>query len=229
MRRLIYLLALLLLFLSHIQLTYGGPTTPAGLARREVLVGIKKYRMSRRSKRQLVHKHLKGKQDVCAVDSKESLRCGLLNTDGLSEGTFLDVENTILQKDLDFCVLLETKRRAEDPGTDIKIDGYDHSEIKRSDVAGDRDGGGIVFYTKQSDGLVFRRHAPDIGNDALAYVNQERFWITLSSQSHKTAICGLYLGQCWILALFYFHLETTFLFFNREGGLPYKMYIIFKE
>ena len=73
-------------------------------------------------------------------------------------------------------ILLETKRRLEECDIDVTIPGYSVHEALRSNVAEDKDGGGIALYTKLSDGLMFKRHTPDI------------------NQSSKTAVCGVYLG-----------------------------------
>ena len=127
--RLIYIWTLLILLFSHLQLAYGGPSLPATLPRHEILLGVERIRLYRRSRRQQVHRVSKKKQLPGVEESKNSLTCGLLNTDGLGAGTFVDVENTILKKDLDFCVLLETKRRVEDPGSNIEIGGYTHTEV----------------------------------------------------------------------------------------------------
>ena len=149
---------------------------------------------ARRHTRQLAHRRVRRRQNIGTVNYKRSLRFGLLNTDGLVHETLEDVKSTIELKHPDLVILLETKRRLEDSGIDIGIEGYAHYEIKRSDVAGDRPGGGISFYTKLSDGLVFHRHSPEITDENLSFVNNERFWVTLNSSSYKTAVCGLYVG-----------------------------------
>ena len=128
------------------------------------------------------------------VGQKHYLKLSLLNVDGLSPSTFEDVKLTILRKKPDVCVLLETKRRHEEIGCDISIDGYSLHEVRRSDAADDRGGGGIAYYTRLSDGLVFHEHKPCIVDPTLHYVQNERFWLTTESVTTKTALCGLYLG-----------------------------------
>ena len=147
-------------------------------------------RQTRNKKRQ----RLKNEGRIGVVDRKHSLKLGLLNVDGLSASTFEDVQSVIDRKSLDVCILLETKRRHEEIGTDITIPGYDVKEIRRSDTADDKGGGGIAYYTKQSDGVLFREHSPPIADPALHYIRTERFWITVDSLQTKTAICGVYLG-----------------------------------
>ena len=109
-----------------------------------------------RSRQQSVYKRAKLRGTYGTIGVKRTLRCAYLNVDGLGPGTFDDVVSTVRMKNPDLCVLLETKRRLEEVGLDIEIDGYDLTEINRSDLANDRDGGGIAFYTKQSDGLIFK-------------------------------------------------------------------------
>ena len=88
---------------------------------------------------------MKLRGQVGLVGRKSALSLGLLNVDGLSPSTLEDVKSALRMKSLDVCVLLETKRRFEDEGCDISIDGYSHHEIRRSDAAEDRGGGGIAY------------------------------------------------------------------------------------
>ena len=90
--------------------------------------------------------------------------------------------------------MLETKRREEEIGIDISVPGYELSEIKRSDLSGDRAGGGIAVYTKNTEGLLFKKHNPVIEHAELEFVQNERFWLTIDSLQCKTAICGVYMA-----------------------------------
>ena len=92
------------------------------------------------------------------------------------------------------CILLETKRREEEIGSDIEIPGYTLRELRRSDTAGDRGGGGLAVYTRQLDGLVFQEYSPDIEDQDCHFVRNERMWITTKSLSTKSAVCGAYYG-----------------------------------
>ena len=122
------------------------------------------------------------------------LSTAFLNVDGLSDAKLADVVSYAEQCSPDIIFLLETKRRLEEVGSDINIEGYDISEIRRSDTAGDKQGGGIACYTKNTRDIVFKSHTPQIEHEDLAYVENERFWITVESQFTKTAVCGLYFG-----------------------------------
>ena len=151
-------------------------------------------RESSRQSRKWSNHRVKLRGQVGLVGRKSALSLGLLNVDGLSPSTLEDVKSALRMKSLDVCVLLETKRRFEDEGCDISIDGYSHHEIRRSDAAEDRGGGGIAYYTRQSDGILFKEFSPPIADQNLHYARNERFWITAESLVMKTAICGLYIG-----------------------------------
>ena len=134
------------------------------------------------------------KEQIGELRCKNSLKASFLNVDGLSETKFEDVTSTVLSTSPDVFFLLETKRREEEIGIDISIPGYELSEIKRSDLSGDRAGGGIAVYTKATQGLLFKHHNPAIESVDLEFVQNERFWLTIDSLNCKTAICGVYMG-----------------------------------
>ena len=152
------------------------------------------HRVKRNIKQYRSIKLAKKRDPVQGNPTKTVLRCSLLNVDGLNEASLNNVEDVIGSQKPDVVILLETKRRLEDPDSDISVPGYSVYESRRSDNAGDRDGGGIAAYTKQSDGLLFKHHKPDIADPSRAFVNSERVWITVESNTSKTAVCGLYLG-----------------------------------
>ena len=139
------------------------------------------------------HKHRR-KQHVGELRCKNSLKTSFLNVDGLSETKLEDITNTVLSTSPDVFFLLETKRREEEIGIDISVPGYELSEIKRSDLSGDRAGGGIAIYTKTSEGLLLKHHNPVIESADFEFVQNERFWLTIDSLNCKTAICGVYMG-----------------------------------
>ena len=134
------------------------------------------------------------RDDVGVVENKKVLKTCFLNVDGLSEATLEDIKGTVHLKSPDLVFLVETKRRKENTVADVNIPGYRLYENLRSDQANDKDGGGIAVYTKLEDGILFKLHTPDIMDPAAAFVDNERVWITVQSQSCKTAICGVYLG-----------------------------------
>ena len=134
------------------------------------------------------------KQQVGELRCKNSLRASFLNVDGLSETKLEDITTTVLSTSPDVFFLLETKRREEEIGIDISVLGYELSEIRRSDLSGDRSGGGIAIYTKTTEGLLLKHHNPVIESADFEFVQNERFWLTIDSLNCKTAICGVYMG-----------------------------------
>ena len=60
---------------------------------------------------------------VGIIKIKKSIECALLTVDGFSEESLVDVQNTLAIKKPDFCFILETKRRFEEKGSDIPVDG----------------------------------------------------------------------------------------------------------
>ena len=152
------------------------------------------HRATRRVKQFKFKKAAKLRESIGVIQSKKFLRSSFLNVDGLSEVSLEGVTSTVKKKSPDIVFLVETKRREEETGIDISIPGYSLHEAVRSNLAGDKDGGGIALYTKMSDGILFKKHTPDIVDPSDAFVNNERMWVTVESQACKTAVCGLYLG-----------------------------------
>ena len=141
-----------------------------------------------------IHRKAKLRETVGVIDVKQSLNIGLLNVDGFSEQAKWDIDNTMGRKNLDVCILLETKRRREEIPLAVDIEGYDTLECRRSDAAGDKAGGGILLYTKNTNGLAFKEYKPKILNPEHGFVNNERMWVTIDSLKQKTAVCGIYMG-----------------------------------
>ena len=139
-------------------------------------------------------KRVKLRSVVGVIEKKNNLKLALLNIDGLSLGSLEDIREVCSRKKPDLVFILETKRREEDVGFKASIDGYSLTEVRRSDAAGDRGGGGIAVYTRQVDGLVYHEFQPDIKNELHHFVNKERVWIQVESASTKTAVCGAYFG-----------------------------------
>ena len=162
---------------------------------KETLRAIKRRKRDiRRSNNQLRSNRIKRKKAVQTVQTKNILRCSLLNVNGLGEASLSNVVKVVESEKPDIVILLETKRRVEESGINIAVPGYALHESRRSNNAGDREGGGLAIYTRLCDGILFKEHKPVIHDQSRAFVNSERMWITVESQSSKTAICGLYLG-----------------------------------
>ena len=149
-------------------------------------------RISRRSTKNFKLKSAKLKESIGVIETKDKLKCALLNTDGLQLPTLSYVRSTLLENPVDICILLETKRRLEETNFSIDVDGYNVQEYRRSDAAGDRGGGGIAIYTKK--GTLFTEHQPKIDNPDHLFVNNERVWRIIHSAKSKTAVCAVYAG-----------------------------------
>ena len=100
---------------------------------------IHKYRSIKQAK-------LRDRTSVGNILTKKVLKCSLLNVNGLTEASLENVESIVETHRPDVVFLLETKRRLEENGLDISVPGYSVHEARRSDNAGDRDGGGIAVY-----------------------------------------------------------------------------------
>lgn len=98
------------------------------------------HRHSRKRSYRL-HKRAKLRETVGILDPKESLNVALLNVDGLKEAQFNIVNSTISSKSPDICVILETKFRKEQVDINVKIDGYEYIDRRRSNASLDRPGG----------------------------------------------------------------------------------------
>ena len=125
--------------------------------------------------------------------NKTLIKTAYLNVDGLGDVTLTSVTDTVSRKLPDLLFLVETKRREGETGLDISLPGYSSPiEAKRSEGA--RDGGGIVAFTKNTEGIIYKPHRPNINHPDDAFVAAERLWITCVSSKFKSAFCGLYLG-----------------------------------
>ena len=129
-----------------------------------------------------------------AVEQHNSLNLGFLNVDGMSETTFLDVKRTVQTRNLDIVGFVESKRRLEQVSTDISIKGFNKIEVMRSDAANDREGGGIVVYSRVTQGMKVERLSPVIVSKENYFVDKERVWLLASTTTSKTAVCIAYFG-----------------------------------
>ena len=152
-----------------------------------------RFHRTRRNIRQIKKARLARKSDT-VFHNKSFIQAAFLNVDGLTDVALANVKDSVHKKLPDIFFLVETKRRDGEVGLDISIPRYTKTESNRSDSAGERDGGGIVVYTRNDSGVMFEPHRPDISNCDDAFVNSERLWMKVESNKYKTAFCGLYLG-----------------------------------
>ena len=113
-------------------------------------------RLSRRYTKNRVYRKAKLRDGYGTIHNKHLLKLSLLNVDGLCPQTLMDVKETLRIKQVDMCVLLETKRRFDPKDSydsdeieiqhdSIEIEGYEVKEYNQSDSAGDKKGGGICI------------------------------------------------------------------------------------
>ena len=144
-----------------------------------------------------------------ALTRKSRLRLAWQNMDGLTEDSMEDLRASFEARKPDLFAAFETKRREEDLcEVELNLPGYEVLEFQRSDLAGDKAGGGIAIWCRQADGLMFEQHSPQIRDETLAFVNNERVWMTISSWVGKTAVCSLY-AACQ-------HPDNRFLEWNQQ-------------
>ena len=137
-----------------------------------------------------------GKVSSGQVDSKKTaLKVAFLNVDHLSSPTFFDVVSTVQKELPDIVFLFETYRTKEDCHEDIGLQDYTKYETLRSEVAEDRQGGGIAAFCKTSEGVNTSRINMEIQDKEEQFVEKERIWIEVKNDfNKKTAVCGVYLG-----------------------------------
>jgi exonuclease III len=117
-----------------------------------------------------------------------------LNANGLGQISVQDVNNACTRDNLMVAAITETHFRSEQSLDHHIIPGYKTFESRRSDVAGDKPGGGVLIYCKESEGIVFRQHTPDISSPDCAFVDRERCWVIFETPGFKTAVCAVYMG-----------------------------------
>ena len=96
-----------------------------------------------------------------------------------------EVKNTLECKCLNIAILAETKIRLEDDLQDLKIDGYDYFQIRRSDENEDKQGGGLICYMKKDTTVSYEIPFHKIEDEKLQYVQKERGWIISKTFKQK--------------------------------------------
>ena len=124
------------------------------------------------------------------------MKMALLNCNGFNDVTRQDVINLTKTQRPEVIGVLESKLR-EEQGDVCEIPGYSTVDIRRSDLAGDKKGGGILVFTREIDGLIFKHKKFTIKSKEKQFVQKERVWVTVQTKGYKTAYCFTYLGfQC---------------------------------
>ena len=112
------------------------------------------------------------------VKENRSIKVVTLNARKYDDGTEHDVKEVIKHQNPEVVGILESMLREEDEGREPSIQGYNKVETRRSDVAGDKGGGGILVFTKEAKNVKYRERIFKIKDQANKFVSKERVWIT---------------------------------------------------
>ena len=143
-----------------------------------------------------MHGDESGQQQVKLMEAvKQNVKIVSLNTNGFSELTENDVREVMRIQKPGLVGLLETKLRQEDGVREVEMSGYDVVDIRRSDLAGDKEGGGILVYSRQGGGIKYREKVFKIRKKENKHVASERVWIQARAGRMKWAVCFVYIAQ----------------------------------
>ena len=124
----------------------------------------------------------------------ENIKIVLHNCNGFDDVTENDTLDLIKSHKPEILGILETHHREEDTKS-VKIPGYKTFESRRSDLAGDREGGGIIILAKKTDGLKIEEKSFKIKKKEFQYVSKERMWITARTGTDKVAVGFVYMSH----------------------------------
>ena len=126
--------------------------------------------------------------------AKEDIRIVLHNCNGFDDITEYDTLNLIKSQKPEVIGILETHHREEDTKS-IRVPGYRTLETRRSDLAGDTEGGGIMVLVKDTSGIKICEKKFKIKKKELEYVAKERMWITAMTGAEKVAVGFVYMSH----------------------------------
>ena len=115
------------------------------------------------------------------------------NVNGLTETSEKDLRTTIKNMGLDLVGVMETKLRQED-SKEMELEGYRKFETRRSDLAEDRAGGGVMVLARTNSDIRFEERKFRL-KKAQDFVRKERVWVTAKMAGDKLAFCFAYFAQ----------------------------------
>ena len=131
------------------------------------------------------------------VVNEGKMRMAMLNCNGFNDVTKQELVNLTYSHRPEIIGILESKMHQEQEDDIVQIPNYRVVDIRRSDLAGDKNGGGILVYTRETEGLDFKHKKFAIKQKKKQFVQNERVWVTVETKGFKTAYCFAYLGfQC---------------------------------
>ena len=126
----------------------------------------------------------------------EKIKIVLHNARGWDEITEQDAVNLITNQKPEVFGVVETHLREEDGTRKLGIPkGYSVVEARRSDLADDKDGGGIMVIYKNAKGIDIRPKKLRIRKEENMFVEKERLWVTVKTKTTKLAVCFVYVAS----------------------------------
>ena len=127
--------------------------------------------------------------------SSECVKVVSFNADGWSEMSENDTRELARTQKPGLIGILETKLRQEDGSRNVEIPEYDVVDVRRSDLAGDKEGGGILVYSKQAGNVKYRERTFKIRKKEHRHVQTERVWMVAKTGKSKWAFGFVYIAQ----------------------------------
>ena len=127
--------------------------------------------------------------------ASECVKVVSFNANGWSEISENDTRELARSQRPGLIGVLETKLRQEDGGREVEIPDYDVVDVRRSDLAGDKEGGGILVYARQTGGVRYREKKFKIRKKGNKHVQNERVWMVTKSGNSKWACGFVYIAQ----------------------------------
>ena len=139
-------------------------------------------------KRRRIEKETKTKSSEC-------VKVVTFNANGWSEMSENDTKELARSQRPGLIAVLETKLRQEDGDRDVEIEDYDVVDVRRSDLAGDKEGGGILVYARQKGDVRYRERKFKIRKKENRHVQNERVWMVTKAGNSKWACGFVYIAQ----------------------------------
>ena len=177
-------------------------------------------KMPRRDRGQQSYREtVKNKVKVMVQGNKKNMRFSQLNVDGYDDSSRVEVVDYMNKRRPDCMGLVETKLRQEEMENDaLDVPGYKRFESRRSDLAGDRGGGGIMMYVRTKEGLRWKEHSPKVDKENRE-VEKERKWMIMKTDKYETAVCCVYLSHQTASDRYGAWNERLFGLLSKEAGV----------
>ena len=126
----------------------------------------------------------------------KNLRLSVLNVNGFDDVSQTETKEYMKSRRPDVMGLVETKLREDQlDEEELDVEGYDRFEVRRSDLAGDTAGGGIMIYARSKEGLQFQELKTAKLPKEKQFAETERKWLVVKTEQYETAVCVVYLSH----------------------------------